>query len=106
MDELLFQPKIAANSQIDFEIVTVSEIKKTIAENLCYSRFVPERTYDYTWKNDKVAFRVYGQNAQYRFENNLPKPTLSIGVDAWLKRVEYPIINKWYKKYSEKTGTY
>jgi hypothetical protein len=106
MDEILFQPKIAANSQIDYEVVSITEAEKPKAEELCYSRFVPERTDDYTWENNKVAFRVYGPNAQYRFENGLPEPTLSSGVDAWLKRVEYPIINNWYKKYTDKTGSY
>lgn len=106
MDEILFQPKIGANSEVNFEVVTITSSEKPKSENLCYSRFVPERTDDYTWENDKVAFRVYGPNAQYRFENRLPEPTLSSGVDAWLKRVEYPIINNWYRKYSEKTGSY
>jgi hypothetical protein len=106
MDVLLFQPKIAANSQANFEVITITTQEKPKAENLCYSRFVPERTDDYTWENNKVAFRVFGPNAQYRAENSLPEPTLSSGVDAWLKRVEYPIINKWYKKYSDKTGSY
>jgi len=107
MDEILFQPKIAANSESKFEVVSVSEVEKPKAEKLCYSRFVPERTDDYTWENNKVAFRVYGPDAQYRAENNLPQPTLSSGVDAWLKRVEYPIINKWYKEtLVDKTGSY
>jgi len=107
MDELLFQPKVPANSEVNFEVVIITEAEKPQAEALCYSRFVPERTDDYTWENDKVAFRVYGPDAQYRAENNLPQPTLSSGVDAWLKRVEYPIINKWYKEtLVDKTGSY
>ena len=107
MDELLFQPKIAPNSEAKFEVVTITEAEQPKAEELCYSRFVPERTDDYTWENDKVAFRVYGPDAQYRAENNLPQPTLSSGVDAWLKRVSYPIINKWYKEtLVDKTGSY
>ena len=32
--------------------------------------------------------------------------TLSSGIDAWLKRVEYPIINKWYKKTVSGKGSY
>lgn len=106
MDQILFQPKIAGNSEANFEIIIITDEEKPKAKNLCYSRFVPERTDDYTWENDKVAFRVFGPNAQYRAENGLPEPTLSSGVDAWLKKVEYPIINKWYKKYTEKTGSY
>lgn len=106
MDQILFQPEMAANSEKTFNIVAVTDTEKPKAPELCYSRFVPERTDDYAWENNKVAFRVYGPNAQFRYENNLKEPTLSSGVDAWLKRVPYPIINKWYKKYTEKTGTY
>ncbi|QOD62322.1 DUF4861 domain-containing protein [Polaribacter haliotis] len=107
MDEILFQPKIDANSTANFEVVIITVAEKPQAPELCYSRFVPERTDDYTWENNRVAFRVYGPNAQYRAENNLPEPTLSSGVDAWLKRVEYPIINKWYKEtLVDKTGSY
>jgi hypothetical protein len=107
MDELLFQPKILANSESKFEVVSVKESEKPKAEALCYSRFVPERTDDYTWENNKVAFRVYGPVAQQMIEDNIPGGTLSSGVDAWLKRVEYPIINKWYKEtLVDKTGSY
>jgi hypothetical protein len=106
MDLLLFQPKISANSVKKYAAVQVSEEERPKAVDYCYSRFVPERTDDYTWENNRVAFRVYGPDAQYRAENNLPQPTLSSGVDAWLKRVEYPVINKWYKKTIEKKGTY
>ncbi|AUC23492.1 DUF4861 domain-containing protein [Polaribacter sejongensis] len=107
MDQLLFQPKIAANSEVNFEVVTISDAEKPKAEELCYSRFVPERTDDYTWENDKVAFRVYGPVAQKMVEENVPGGTLSSGVDAWLKKVKYPIINKWYKEtIIDKTGSY
>jgi hypothetical protein len=107
MDEILFQPKIAANSVAKFEVVTIIEDQKPKAEELCYSRFVPERTDDYTWENNKVAFRVYGPVAQKMIEDNIKGGTLSSGVDAWLKRVQYPIINKWYKEtLVDKTGSY
>ncbi len=106
MDEILFQPKIAANSESNFEIVTVTEFEKPKTKEFCYSRFVPERTDDYTWENNKVAFRVYGPVAQKMIEDKVPGGTLSSGVDAWLKRVEYPIINKWYKEFTDGVGTY
>ena len=106
MDEILFQPKIAANSEKTFEIVTITEAEQPKAEELCYSRFVPERTDDYTWENNKVAFRVYGPVAQKMVEDSVPGGTLSSGVDAWLKKVEYPIINNWYKKNAIKPGAY
>ena len=107
MDELLFQPKIAAKTIANFEVVLVNETEKPKAADLCFSRFVPERTDDYTWENNKVAFRVYGPVAQQMIEENIKGGTLSSGVDAWLKRVEYPIINKWYKEtLVDKTGSY
>jgi len=106
MDQLLFQPKVLANSEKRFEIVKITDEVLPEEKLICYSRFVPERTDDYAWENDKVAFRTFGPNAQYRAENNLEEGTLSSGVDAWLKKVDYPIINNWYKKYTDKTGSY
>lgn len=105
MDVLLFQPKISASSQKDFEIVPAANTSATKNIN-CYSRFVPERTDDYAWENNKVAFRTYGPVAQQMVEKNIAGGTLTSGIDAWLKRVDYPIINKWYEKATNGTGTY
>ncbi|MCP2028278.1 hypothetical protein L1276_003448 [Flavobacterium sp. HSC-32F16] len=105
MDVLLFQPKIKASSKQDFEILieTNPSASKIVT---CYSRFVPERTDDYAWENNKVAFRTYGPVAQKMVEDKIPGGTLTSGIDAWLKRVDYPIINKWYEKATNGTGTY
>ena len=103
-DILLFQPKLSANDRLDFNLI--KRENKPKEKLVCYSRFVPERIDDYAWENDKVAFRVYGPIAQKMIEDGDKNGTLSSGVDCWLKRVEYPIINKWYKKYADKTGTY
>ncbi len=109
-DVLLFQPEVSANSEKKYEIVLAPKKLKPEPEDICFSRFVPERTDDYAWENDKVAFRVFGPTAQKMIEDGIPGGTLSSGVDAWLKRVNYPIINKWYKKntdgesYHEDTG--
>jgi len=54
-----------------------------------YCRFVPERMDDFAWENDKVAFRAYGPALRSGVEDS--------GIDCWLKRVDYPIIDKWYK---------
>ncbi|MDW8850842.1 DUF4861 family protein [Flavobacterium sp. MMLR14_040] len=105
MDVLLFQPKINASSQKDFEIVMAKNTQAT-KNSICYSRFVPERTDDYAWENNKVAFRTYGPVAQQMVENKIEGGTLTSGIDAWLKRVDYPIINKWYEKATNGTGTY
>lgn len=105
MDVLLFQPKVAASTSKDFEIVPTSSTSATKNIN-CYSRFVPERTDDYAWENNKVAFRTYGPVAQKMVEDKIAGGTLTSGIDAWLKRVDYPIINKWYEKATNGTGTY
>lgn len=104
-DVLLFQPKVAAHSKKKLEIVRTSGISKE-SEIRCYSRFVPERTDDYAWENNKVAFRTYGPVAQKMVEDKVKGGTLTSGIDAWLKRVEYPIINKWYEKHTSGAGTY
>jgi len=105
-DIILFQPLVKPNSSTRYTVKKIPFAELPAREIICYSRFVPERTDDYAWENDKVAFRVYGPTAQKMVENSIEGGTLSSGVDCWLKRVEYPIINKWYKKHSEKTGTY
>ena len=106
VDVLLFQPKIAASSTKKFEVVLNTDPQSKVDEVRCYSRFVPERTDDYAWENNKVAFRTYGPVAQKMVEDKIKGGTLTSGIDAWLKRVEYPVINKWYEKYTNGTGTY
>jgi hypothetical protein len=59
----------------------------------CFARFVPERNDDFAWENDKIAFRAYGPFYRGKAVNS--------GIDAWLKRVDYPIIDKWYKENQE-----
>ena len=106
MDEILFQPTVNANATKNFKVVTVTKAEKPKATAYCYSRFVPERTDDYTWENNKVAFRTFGPVAQKMIEDGVKGGTLSSGIDAWLKRVEYPIINLWYKRNDKKKGAY
>jgi hypothetical protein len=105
MDVLLFQPKISSSSKKEFELVTATHLTAT-KNSTCYSRFVPERTDDYAWENNKVAFRTYGPVAQKMVEDKIQGGTLTSGIDAWLKRVDYPIINKWYEKTVSGTGSY
>ena len=111
MDQILFQPEIGARSEKKFEMVQTAKKERPEGDPICYSRFVPERADDYTWENNRVAFRTYGPTGQKEALEGVPGSTLSSGIDAWLKRVEYPIINKWYKKtisgkesYHEDTG--
>lgn len=103
---LLFQPEMAANSAATFHINLISFKEEYSALIRCYSRFVPERTDDYAWENNRVAFRTFGPVAQKMIEEGVKGGTLTSGIDAWLKRVEYPIINTWYAKDAIEKGAY
>lgn len=103
---LLFQPEMAANSVATFNINVVPLKVEDSTMIRCYSRFVPERTDDYAWENNRVAFRTFGPVAQKMVEDGVKGGTLTSGMDAWLKRVEYPIINKWYGKDAIEKGAY
>lgn len=67
-----------------------------------FARFVPERMDDFAWENDLIAFRAYGPALRSKPEDS--------GIDVWMKRVPYPIIDKWYagdavgKSYHEDHG--
>lgn len=68
---------------------------------VAFSRFVPERIDDYAWENERVAFRTYGPRAQQLTEAGSKDGTLISGMDCWLKRVSYSIIDKWYAGYAK-----
>jgi len=105
-DVLLFQPELMGNTSKTYTVELKNIETQSDSIPTCYSRFVPERTDDYAWENDRVAFRTYGPIAQKMVEDGVPGGTLSSGIDAWLKRVDFPIINKWYKKELETDGSY
>lgn len=106
-DVILFQPSVPAKAQAKYFIKALKEGDTVpTSESACFSRFVPERTDDYAWENDKVAFRMFGPTAQQMKEEGVSGGTLTSGIDCWLKRVEYPIINKWYKEYESYPNAY
>lgn len=98
-DYILFQADLNANETRKFTIVA-NDCNQVVSENSAqtYCRFVPERIDDFAWENDKVAFRTYGPACQKLFEDGNRAGLISSGIDCWLKRVDYPIINKWYEK--------
>lgn len=98
-DSLLVQTQVPNQSAIYIDLYPLKEPSQDSLNLVCYSRFVPERTDDYAWENDRVAFRVFGPTAQKMVEDGVPGGTLTSGIDCWLKRVEYPVINSWYKAY-------
>ncbi|WP_224995767.1 DUF4861 domain-containing protein [Cesiribacter sp. SM1] len=108
VDEILFQATIGANAEKRFVIQGVENgaAQRPESRLTTYSRFVPERIDDYTWENDRVAFRTYGPEAQRITESGKPGGTLTSGMDAWLKRVNYPVIDKWYANHQQSPGAY
>ena len=98
-DCLLFQPDLGPGETRTYRLVQDADSNALPVTGITtFSRFVPERTDDYAWENDRVAFRVYGPKAEQMVVEGIPGGTLSSGIDCWLKRVDYPIINKWYRK--------
>ncbi|MGI4738910.1 MAG: DUF4861 domain-containing protein [Janthinobacterium lividum] len=97
-DELLFQTDVPAKGTKTFTVAAGIEAVPT-GPVTTFARFVPERTDDFAWENERVAFRTYGPNAEQLFDQKDPNGTLSSGMDCWLKRVSYPIIDKWYGKH-------
>lgn len=97
-EELLFQTDIPAKGRRQF-VLTAGTPPPAPADRTTFARFVPERTDDFAWENDRVAFRTYGPNAQELYDRKDPNGTLSSGMDCWLKRVPYPIIDKWYGRH-------
>ena len=95
-DIIIFQPQLAPNSSKRFQLIIQDKSAVEIA--YCYSRIVPERIDDYTWENNRIAFRTYGPEAQRLIEEGEKGGLISSGIDCWLKKVEYPIIDKWYKE--------
>lgn len=105
-DELLFQAEVGANATVVYELVIDGTKAAPESDAVAYSRFVPERTDDYAWENDKVAFRTYGPTGQREALEGVPGSTLSSGIDLWLKRTDRPVINKWYAEHQKEPGYY
>ena len=107
-DELLFQAALGAGERRRFTLRGAPDgaARRPAAGPTTFSRFVPERTDDYAWENERVGFRTYGPVAEQLADRHAPDGTLSSGMDCWLKRVPYPVINKWYAGNATEPGFY
>jgi hypothetical protein len=105
-DELLFIANVKSLSDEKYQIIIDSSSITPEPEIQTYCRLVPERSDDFAWENDKVAFRVYGPKGQQEARAGVPGSTLSSGIDIWLKKVTYPVINKWYAGHVKTPGYY
>lgn len=104
-DELLLALELKEGKSRTLAI-TASSKKPLDPDARTFARFVPERTDDFAWENDKVAFRTFGPDAKNRVVEGRSNGTLSSGIDVWHKKVTYPIIDKWYHKELQTEGTY
>jgi Domain of unknown function (DUF4861) len=99
VDELLFVADIPGKGKKNFKVVSDKSLKIPETNAVVYARHVPERKDDFAWENDVIGFRAYGPG--------LVKGKENCGFDCFMKRVDYPIIDEWYKKisYHLDTGT-
>lgn len=108
IDELLLQTDIKARATQKFTVMGAANgaSQQPKSQYHTFARLVPERTDDYTWENDRVAFRTYGPEAERLVVAKQPGGTLTSGMDCWLKRVPYSIIDKWYAANVKEVGYY
>ncbi|AXT61108.1 DUF4861 domain-containing protein [Aquimarina sp. AD10] len=101
-DYIIFQTDFNANETKKFTLTYQKEVQINNKIDLrTFCRIVPERIDDFAWENDKVAFRTYGPKCQQLFEEGKPGGLISSGIDCWTKKVNYPIINKWYANHQK-----
>jgi hypothetical protein len=55
------------------------------------ARFAPDRSDDLLWENDRTAHRIYGPALQ------AIEPPSGSGVDAWVKKVRWPFMDRQLK---------
>jgi len=85
--KIIFQPELKAGEAKSF-VITTGEPQEFPAKT--YGRFITERKDDFAWENDRVVFRAYGPSL---VEIDGP----SNGFDAWYKKTNNLVIDKWYK---------
>ncbi|NDW18848.1 DUF4861 domain-containing protein [Dysgonomonas sp. 216] len=85
--KLIFQGNLKAGETGTF---TIKAGAIETFEAKTFGRFIQERKDDFAWENDRVAFRAYGPSL-------IASDGPSNGFDAWFKRTNALIIDKWYK---------
>lgn len=84
---IIFQTEVSAGNT---DYYYFKKQKPGIYTNRTYGRQVPERYDDFTWENDRIAFRMYGAALDARPDN-------AKGIDLWAKKTSKMIIDEWYK---------
>jgi hypothetical protein len=97
--ELIFQHSFAAGEKAARFTVEKTETVSPPFPVKAFARYVPERLDDFAWENDKIGHRTYGPALGAPAEPGVTKEVLvTSGLDIWFKRVDYPIVERWYNK--------
>jgi hypothetical protein len=97
--ELIFQHDFAAGEKSATFTVEKIDTVAPVFPSKVFARYIPERLDDFAWENDKVAHRTYGPALGEPVPAGGAKEVLvTSGLDVWSKRVDYPIVDRWYNK--------
>lgn len=88
-EELLFQADFRPGQTKAFTVYRLKGRTAPPQASRVFGRAVPERLDDFAWESDRIAYRVYGPALA-------PANDAGSGVDVWVKKVRYPIIDTWY----------
>jgi hypothetical protein len=97
--ELIFQHSFKAGEKSATFTVEKSDKLSPVFPSKVSARYVPERLDDFAWENDKIGHRTYGTALGAPAAPGSGKEVLETsGLDIWFKRVDYPIVDRWYNK--------
>jgi hypothetical protein len=97
--ELLFQHDFAPGEKTATFVVEKSDALTPPFASKAFARYVPERLDDFAWENDVIGHRTYGPALAAPAPPGSGKEVLETsGLDIWFKRVDYPVVDRWYNK--------
>ncbi|MBC5837495.1 DUF4861 family protein [Flavobacterium muglaense] len=100
LDEIVFQTNLTAHEKKKFELTPITENPKSPARVYAKHLSIIEGMDDFTWENDLIGYRFYGQE-------RANKQGTGIAMDVWCKRLPDFLTDKWYapgQSYHKDTG--